>query len=83
MQQTQIPQVHLFVCLDPRLSPGPVLQCLDYLRAKNWQKEIVLLCGQHWKNFINAEQGVIYFDKSDLFLEGHSSMSTVTQTGVD
>lgn len=68
--QPSIQQVHLFLCLDPRISPGPVLQCLDLLRAKNWQKEIVLLCGSHWKNFVTEGQSILFFDKSDLAIDG-------------
>jgi hypothetical protein len=62
-----VPEVHLFICLDAKVAPGPVLQCLDLARAQDWQQETVLLCDQSWKPYVNIDQPVIYVDKEKIF----------------
>lgn len=62
-----INEVHLFVALDPQLSPGPVLQALDYFRVKEWQQETVLICDARWKQFVNIDQPAIFLNKSDFY----------------
>ncbi len=68
-----IPEVHLFVCLDSRISPGAILHCLDLARAQDWQQETVLICDESWRSFVNIDQPVLYVDKDKLF--GHSAKS--------
>ena len=62
-----IPQVHLIICMDPRVAPGPVLHALDVLRAKEWQTETVLVCDLSWKKYISAEQSALYLDRKQFF----------------
>ena len=63
-----IPDVHLFLCIDRGISPGVVLHCLDLMRVKNWKGEIVLICDESWRKFINVEQQVFFVNK-DKFLK--------------
>ena len=71
-----IPEVHLFIALDPKVSPGPILQALDFFRVKEWQQETVLVCDSSWKKYVNVDQAVIFMDK-EQFYSGTSSQGTV------
>ncbi len=62
-----VPEVHLFICLDPRISPGPILHCLDMARAQDWQQETILVCDESWKSFVNIDQPVLFIDKKKVF----------------
>ncbi len=62
-----IPQVHLVICLDSRIAPGPVLQALDAIRAKFWQKEVVCLCDKSWQPFLGNEAAVVSLDKESIY----------------
>lgn len=70
-----VPEVHLFVCLDPALSPGPVLQALDYTRAKCWQSEAIIVCDTSWKPFVNIDQSVLYVSKDDFFNKENQTLN--------
>jgi hypothetical protein len=59
-----IPQVHLIVCTDDSLPPGPVLQMLDILRASRWQQELVLVASKKWQPYLNSEIGAICIERS-------------------
>lgn len=71
---TLVPEVHLFICLDPRVSPGPVLHCLDVARAQDWQQETVLICDESWRPFVNIDQPVLFIDRQKIL--SHSSENT-------
>ncbi len=62
-----VPEVHLFICLDPRISPGPILHLLDVARAQDWQQETVLICDESWKPFVNIDQPVLFIDRDRVF----------------
>lgn len=62
-----VSDVHLFICLDMKVSPGAVLQCLDLVRAKNWQQECVLLCDEKWKDYVSTDQPVLFIGKKDFY----------------
>jgi hypothetical protein len=72
-----ISQVHLFVALDVSLSPGPILQTLDYFRAKEWQTETVLLCDISWKPYIDIDHPIIFLNKEDFYIKGVDSSEIV------
>lgn len=62
-----IPQVHLFLCLDDRVTPGVILQLLDMARVQEWQEELILICDESWKPFVNVDQPVMFLDKNKFF----------------
>ena len=62
-----VPDVHLIICLDSRIAPGPVLHALDMARAQEWQQETVLVCDETWKKFVNIDQPVVYVDREKIF----------------
>ena len=62
-----VPEVHLFVCLDPRVAPGPILHCLDIARAQDWQQETILVCDESWRPFVNIDQPVLFINKQKVF----------------
>jgi len=65
--QPTIPQVHLVICLDSRIAPGPVLQGLDAIRAKYWQQEVVCLCDTSWRPFLGNEAAVVCLDRESIY----------------
>ncbi len=73
-----VPEVHLFICLDSRLSPGAILHCLDMARAQDWQQETVLVCDESWKPFVNIDQPVLFIDKNRVF--GQEEISGVAES---
>lgn len=75
--QPTIPEVHLVICLDSRIAPGPVLQALDSIRAKYWQQEVVCLCDVSWRPFLGGEAAVVSLDKESIYkgMTGGSELS--------
>jgi hypothetical protein len=70
-----VPDVHLFVCLDPRVAPGPVLHGLDLARTLHWKSETVLLCDESWRSYVNVDQPVLFIDRKKI-LNGHHNLDT-------
>lgn len=62
-----VSEVHLFIAIDPQISPGPILQSLDYFRVKEWQQETVLICDVSWRPYVNIDQPVIFLDKGEFY----------------
>ena len=62
-----VPNVHLFLCIDKKISPGVVLHCMDLVRAKDWAQDTILVCDESWREFINHEQSVLFLDQSRFF----------------
>ena len=62
-----VPQVHLFICLDTRISPGVILHALDLARAQDWKQETVLICDESWSHLVNIDQPVLFIDRERLF----------------
>ncbi len=62
-----IPQVHLFLCLDPRVSPGVILHLLDLARAQDWREETILICDEIWKPLVNVDQPVLFLNREKFF----------------
>ncbi len=78
-----IPRVHLFVCLDERVSPGVVLQLLDLSRVQDWQEELILICDKSWKPFVNVDQPVIFLDKEKFFSGNNNDAISTNTTYMD
>jgi len=70
-----IPDVHLFLCTDKEISPGVILQCLDLMRAKHWQEEMILVCDESWRKFINVEQPVFFIDRDKFLKTGEDKIT--------
>ncbi len=62
-----VPEVHLFICLDPRVSPGALLHSLDIARAQDWKQETVLICDESWRAYVNLDQPVLFIDRKKVF----------------
>ena len=69
--------VHLFICLDERVSPGPVLQCLDFFRVENWQDEYIVVCDKSWSHIVSDEHAAIFVDREDYYTKTDSDSRMV------
>ncbi len=78
-----VPEVHLFICLDQRLSPGPILQALDIIRCKNWQSELILLCDSSWKSVLGPEQSVIYLNREEIYHSPNNQPQQINNKALD
>ena len=78
-----IPEVHLFVCLDDRVSPGAILHSLDIARAQDWQQETVLICDEKWRSFVNVDQPVIFIDRQSFFQASGPSATSLNVEKLD
>lgn len=43
------------------------MQAMDYLRAKNWQQEVVFLCDSSWRLALQYESGMMYLNKDSIY----------------
>lgn len=68
-----VPQVHLVLCMDPKTPVGPLLQALDLLRARDWQKEIILVCDAAWSKNIDPNDSVWFMERNKLLNQDLSS----------
>ena len=62
-----VPDVHLFICFDKRVSPGSLLYCMDLIRAHDWQEETILICDEAWKEYVHIDQPVLFVNREKIF----------------